>query len=453
MSRSLSFECEWIDQPAAADPLERRTWAGVRIHAAGRAVTRFWDRNSLSENVSIYIPAFPLAKWTVENWWTLLYEPGRSDEIPLAEASPPYNQKAWIRRHCLRAAEAGLLLPRAFLYSDGRGVCANWFADEPGAYARMPGEFLDEGLVRLDFADAEEGLRVFIRQVVDRLDGINEPRAAKFLDDWNAIVDAEYDERAFCRAAGRLGLDPYRVSEWPDGVLELIEDDVSDDVGSSIAADFLEAIDVRKGIGAATPSAVWRWARATGSSLDLRASPSAIAEPSFVGHPAKNAYRIAQDIRRTLDAAGHGPLAELSAVTEKMRIPGLKFESRNHLVSRNVHAAVGWQNGRNPVIAGPAMANDANKRFLEARALYLATFGCQAGPRLVTTAHTWDQKASRAFAAELLAPQAELVARVEQAESTEALNAAVATLAAEYNVSSKVIEHQLENAGFALDDA
>ena len=39
MPPSLSIKCEWIDQPGADDPLERQTWADLRVFVSGRAMT------------------------------------------------------------------------------------------------------------------------------------------------------------------------------------------------------------------------------------------------------------------------------------------------------------------------------------------------------------------------------------------------------------------------------
>ena len=62
-------------------------------------------------------------------------------------------------------------------------------------------------------------------------------------------------------------------------------------------------------------------------------------------------------------------------------------------------------------------------------------------PRLVTKAYTWDQRASRAFAAELLSPADALRDEVHDGVSP----AKVDELAHKFRVSPWVIEHQLKN--------
>ena len=86
MSRFLSIECDPIDQPAADDPVERRTWCAFRMRVGGRTVTRMWDKTLGEERSLLYLPAFPIAQWLVENWWALLNEPPPAAE--LARVSP-----------------------------------------------------------------------------------------------------------------------------------------------------------------------------------------------------------------------------------------------------------------------------------------------------------------------------------------------------------------------------
>jgi Zn-dependent peptidase ImmA (M78 family) len=88
---------------------------------------------------------------------------------------------------------------------------------------------------------------------------------------------------------------------------------------------------------------------------------------------------------------------------------------------------------------------------LQARGLYHAAFTCHGGPRLITRAHTWDQQAARAFAAELLAPRADLVERWLPDAAPEEHQDLVAHLAREYEVDPRVVHLQLENAGISAE--
>src|SRR5260370_28570445 len=120
VSKSLSIKCDPIDQPAALDPVEGRTWSALYIRVRGRTVTRIWDTKLQEERSLIYLPVFPLADWIVSNWWTLLNEPPPSAELAKFSST----RLPWIKRHCLRSAESGLLLPLLYLFNDRRGIRA-----------------------------------------------------------------------------------------------------------------------------------------------------------------------------------------------------------------------------------------------------------------------------------------------------------------------------------------
>lgn len=99
------------------------------------------------------------------------------------------------------------------------------------------------------------------------------------------------------------------------------------------------------------------------------------------------------------------------------------------------------------VAAGPRPLREDSQRFLSARSLYHALATTKDSRRLVTDAYSWDQKASRAFAAELIAPQRALADRVSESHPD---SATIESLSLEFKASNKLIEKQLENAGFSL---
>ena len=442
MSRSLSIECDWLDQPAAADPVERRTWAGLRIRVAGRFASRLWDREAASERQTLYIPAFPLAQWLIANCWSVLFEPNVADDVPPSGANASATQRDWLVRHCLRAADAGLMLPRLCLFGSGRGVCAQWTADEPDAYPNMPGSFVSADWVHLDTVEAEHGLREFVTEVLSQVADMSDPRVARARANWEAISRAEDGERFFCRAAGMMGLDPYASEDCRPGLLSLLETGLGDDPDKPLVQDFLEA-----GTGE-TAEAQWQWTTNAEKSLVLRSAPQEVSRRLAIPdqyRPAKTGCAAARGVREKSGISPVEPVGSLSDVSQALKLGSLAFVEVNHLPSRRVQAVVGWRADHTPVVAGPVPSRDTSRRFLEARGLYHAIYACDRGVRLATSAHTWDQQASRAFAAELLAPQAALLdAATHSSEDSEAL---VSTLSNRYRVSTQVIGYQLENAG------
>lgn len=448
VSRSLSIECEWIDQPVAADPLERRTWARIAMSAAGRSVTRVWDRDAQAERTSLYLPAFPLARWLVANWWAMLHEPapfGASEAFPSSDGDWTAEQRDWQLRHCLRAAESGLLLPHACLFSDGRKVVIDWSADDEDAYPHLPGYFVESSRVSLDRGEVQTTLREFVSAVISRLDSQTDERVRRLRQAWEALIAADPDEEAFCRAAGRMGLDPYQIDDWEPSLADLLESRLGHDLDQPIVVDFLESAE------AETAATLWQWVDETRASLDLRRSPTTASLPLLdAKSPAKMGYRLARRVRESMVSRSQGPLDDVGEAAPAMGIEPISFVDCNHLLNPRVKATVGWRAGKQPLLAGPRPAREDNARFLQARALYHAAFACGAGPRLLTEARTWDQQASRAFAAELLAPQAELKARFDDAEWVEDPEEVVGALATAYRVSKMIVWHQLENIGILL---
>jgi len=109
---------------------------------------------------------------------------------------------------------------------------------------------------------------------------------------------------------------------------------------------------------------------------------------------------------------------------------------------RKIDGLLWMGNGGGPLLAARSGLEKAD-RFRIARAL---SFWLQSGGeemRLLTRSHNWDQRASRAFAAEFLAPSGGLRSMVGDEIDSEDIS----SLASKYNVSPHVIIHQIENHG------
>ena len=315
MSRSLSIECDWLDQPAAADPVERRTWAGLRIRVADRLASRLLDREAASERQTLYVPAFPLAEWLIVNWWQLLFEPNIAENVPPPGTSLSATQRDWLARHCLRAAGAGLLLPRLCLFGSGRGVCVQWTADEPDAYPHMPGSFVSTDWIHLDEVEAERGVREFVVEVLSRVADMQDPRVARARVNWEAVSRAAADEQFFCRAAGRMGLDPYASAGWPPGLLDLFETGLGDDPDKPLLQDFLESANGE------TAKAQWQWTTNVEKSLALHAAPPDVSRRFAIPdqyRPAKIGYAAARSVREKIGISPVQPVGSLSDVSQAL---------------------------------------------------------------------------------------------------------------------------------------
>ena len=143
MSRSLLLECDPIDQPAATDPVERSTWCSLRIRVGERYVSRIWDKSLQSERTSLYLPAFPVAAWIVENWWSLLNELCSWETVPNSAVDATQSQMA----QAALPSFGGLFAHAAgpLFFHDGQSLRAEWHSDPQGSMPNMPGEFIDDG--------------------------------------------------------------------------------------------------------------------------------------------------------------------------------------------------------------------------------------------------------------------------------------------------------------------
>jgi hypothetical protein len=434
----LRIETDPVDQPATVDVLERKTWSSLRIRISDRTVTRIWDKALSTERTNIYVPTLPIAAWLLNNWWSLLYEARIDDEFAI---SPRRRSFDWYARHCLRTADSGSLLPRLFLYSDGRFIHADWLADIPGALPHMPGEFVDSGSATLSHDDTETALSQFVSEVMARIGDNADERVSDLRAAWDAIQGADTEERAFCAAAGRLGINPYDPAEMTDELAAFIEAHVGN-------PDNPLAQDVFHATHASDIAEQWSWVLNTTDELHLAPALQQFSVKSShtdLTIAANFGYAAAQEIRKNAGSPADTPVNSIESLAKHATGATLSPQYRNHIPGASIRAVAGWSSDR-IVVAGPEAAREDSRRFSLARGLFHGLYSCAESPRLVSNAHTWDQRASRAFAAELLAPTVALLDQVGDQVDGEQID----SLADEFKVSSRVIEHQLQNAGIAI---
>ena len=435
----IDFRVEWQQAPGVRDRVLARTWCRLTIEADGQVVTRTIDSRARSVRDGVYGPAFPLCCWIVENWWFLQHEAYRfrhpCGSRDLARNS---HDRAWIRRHSLLAAREGGALPDLTLFRDGDAVVARWLPDYQDATHPFL-RFASEGQTRMAVEAATNGLARFVDCVLQRVDDLQAPEIDVFRRDWTAISDATPDEREFCGWSARLGMDPYDPDELTDQREESIKASVPA-LEAGLRADLLDA-STADGLSA---DAAWITAAhdiAVGAGTRAASKPkppsrSAARQPT--AH--ETGYECARALRTNLPAPTSNSVTD---VREAMRAFGWA-ESPLLTTSSKPASLIDALVDRSPsgaaVVVAPADCGFRQERFRLARALFLHQFAAP-GRRLVTAAHTWDQQASRAFAAEFLAPAAALARHVGARISLRDID----ELAEEYQVSPLVIEHQIEN--------
>lgn len=434
---------EWEAGEGVRDAVERNTWARLTWLVDGIEVTRARDRIARAEREAIIVPLFPLVCWLVENWWSFLYEPRIMDSLPEPGASMDPEVREWLLRHNMRTAATGFALPFATLFSEGKDVAVAWSSDPAGHYKHVPVEFTASGRCVVPRDSVSSKLTELIESVLGRFDGVADARVDMLKADWRAICDGRGAEAEICRAAGRLGLDPYNTAAWPQAALAWLEGSELGELDGSLATDMLETPDAVT-VGPAL------YARLRDAARQLRLGPAPTG-PAPIGRSATRAfeegYQAATRIRQHLSLADDDPLEDLSGASTKAVGWALTPRHDDSMFGGSVGAIVGWAPNPGPVIVTRGQLREDRQRFMLGRGLYLALNGMHEGPRLVTEARVWDQRASRAFSAELLAPRLGVAGRYHQElKVTGDEDESEERVAQHYRVSRRLIGLQLENA-------
>lgn len=440
----MIFDVEWLDAPGVKDRVLAATWARIRIAVGDQDLTELVHLGSESRRASVYGSAFPLAEWLVENWWHLLFEPSPSTPLKPGRGAPPWKQ-AWTQRHNLLAAREGTPLPDATFVRDGDEVVVRWFPD-PGVGHGERVRFIGGAQRRIGADDFEASIGAFVDKVLQRLsEKVGEDEDAKRLADaWRAIQVSDDDESYLCRALATLGLDPYD----PDEATSELEEELGhlrSEFPDRMLADLLEGADApRLGASAA-------WLRSCRGEFVDGTAPHAYSTFPFSWTTSAHAtgYALAQTVRAKL--LGVGSVAPIDNLQELMSEVGWDTGALRRSADVDLlHGCVGLsKNSGKPILLAPGTRGSEAQRFLLARGLFFTSADALGTGRLLTRATTRQQRASRAFAAELLAPASALASEV----SGRATESDVAALARRFGVSSLLIGHQLENHGIAAVSA
>ncbi len=434
----LHFGVEWHDAPGVRDRLLARTWCRLIIEADGRLVTEVLDDRSRSLRGGVYGSVFPLSQWIVENWWFLLNE---SYRFPAAysshELARTLGDRAWIQRHSMLAARQGGALPDLTFYRDEESVVARWMRD--GDHSTHPFlRFTNSGEARMAPIDVERGFTELVNQVLDRLDELEDPEAAMLREEWAGLSKSMNEDRKICEWSARLGLDPHDPDELTDEQAEIITALISP-LEDSVREDLLDAEHFR------SLQADLEWldqARSRAADAGRPAGP----EPALSNIEGRTAhelgYKCATALRHHLwPADGYEPVREMDDVLHRLgwaESPSRTMDSRP---AGPLKVAL-EQSDQGAWVALVPAGNAASERFSLGRSIFLRHFGrsgCKR--RLVTEGHTREQRASRAFAAEFLAPAAGLSRHLGERVPHDEID----DLAGHYQVSPSVIVHQIQN--------
>jgi len=444
----LDFRLEWLDAPGVKDQVLASTWARLEMQlndvgSRTRWLTLCVRTKYDSVQRGVYGSVFPLAEWIVENWWFLLHEPLRVSEYQSGRTNAVDDQqRRWVARHNLLAAREGGALPDLTIYRDGSDSVACWVPDPEQDDLVRPTRFISgSGSVRMKPCDLETALYRFVEAVLERLDRHRDEDTQRLRGNWQAVRESLEKEADLCASSATLGLDPYDPEELTPELVDLLEHQVASQP-TLLKNDLLEASSGK------TLSRDLDWTTAAASKLngiaaetndrqDLRSSLQSMSTAHQVGYEKARVYRKTFDIPAS-------PVGDVVALLHRRcgwpSDPEIILEGPPN-PSRL--AMIGTDGAGYPRLVTNQSRHVTSRRFRIARSLYfLPAVDHPSTRRLITGAHTWDQRASRAFAAELLAPAAAVRTEIADDEISDEL---IDDLAGKFNVSSWVIEHQLAN--------
>lgn len=451
MTDRFSISLSWEDAPGVAHPLQALTWCSLTIDIADHCITKVESRSSSSIRRNIYCSALPLFEWLADNWWFIF---GESLKIakPISDlqisgrsiASKSKEYADWIKRHDFLAAREGGSLPDLILCRDGDVILARWSPDPDASVSNSarPVSFLSEGLARLDTIYFRDEMTRFMNSVMERIGSSNLYGMSPAPKQWEAIQSSTTEEIHNYLALASFGVDPFDASDETDAILHKVEE-LRKRLGDDLAGDLFEATNVQ------SLDEDWNYVNTALGLLEIDH-----------GDFASGLDFASDSHRRAISAhlAGYERAEELRG---KLQLPVLltdeqleesfytlmgktasidHIESAIDVQSSNIEAVVGSSCGQ-PRVVARALATQA-KRFRMGRCLHQFAYSKASRlPRLVTKSRTWEQRASRAFAAELLAPSSEL----RKFFGKETDSDQIQSVAQEFRVSYMVIQYQIEN--------
>ncbi|MFZ0210503.1 MAG: hypothetical protein WAL59_31100 [Roseiarcus sp.] len=384
------------------DADERATYTRLKIVAGNAVLTRAFSKRGGGETEALNLPIFSLTSYIARLWWPLLYEPLRAHESLRVKEG-----EAFLGRHRLDLPMHGDVFPSLGLCSAGDdAVLIEWALLEneysPLRFLTLP----PKEPLQLSRESVELELMDLVESALARLNSGSSAHA-KLDGDWNRVKESLGNpaQASYCMAAGRLGIDPYDP-EAPD--IGRFAENLPEDLFKDIS----EAIDV------SNLANTTEWTLQAKQALD---SFPTIDVEAF-GEPPRDDLRItagevgfhaAKALRARL---GLGDNPRKAVVT----LLGGTAAKSSVLAENGPAPVTGLTHRTNGLAHIGTLARSARQRHFRASAAAYIAWCSQPGDiRAGTVAFTRRQQASRAFAAELVAPRSYLFERGGKAGFTE----------------------------------
>jgi hypothetical protein len=385
-----------------------------------------YKRDRGDVGTSLTLPLYYLAEWISVNWWALLFEPEKGEK---AEDNPEFRARHW-----MGIARNGFALPDLWFLPAGDKIDLS----AESIYLRFARltftERVDESV---PLASVQEALSSFVTTVLSRLNelGVTETDAHQA---WELVQNTTPEQEQYCRLIGSLGLSPYDDNIRIDKLL----DELSGKLDERILVDLFQAADIASlDLSSELAQRVYR---ALPSASEINIGP--LADIILPEDRSPQAWRwgveATTNVRASMGITKFDPqggdafferlgidLAGLSTVPSDGGTDG-QITAGLERIDDEMRLAIVGDSGR-------------HSRFAAARAAFLAWIIPTNSSRLITRARTREQQASRAFAAEMLAPIGYIRRRIGGAHPISSYRAE--EIADELNVSPQVVEYQARN--------
>jgi hypothetical protein len=427
--KAFEIKLSW---PKRADGIGvEATVASVKINVGSHNATAY--RRSHKDYEEIEAPTYYLAEWIAENWWPLLWEPRKSDET---SQSTNYSL-----RHNIVSAENGFALPSISFTPTGEHI-EIFVSSRSARYSKA--RFYNKANVTASLGEIEGEFRQFIKETLDKMGAATKDTPLEAA--WERLLetDRDKDQFLFCALIGSLGLSPYE----PHPEIEKALDSVSDVISVRQLFDLCRGSTPENLVANAQEALQIGGALSRAKVIDL-SKLIKIPAPSEQIH--RQAYHSGYEAARKLKthfAIKDSDLNGAKRIFQELNIdPDTKnYDSGSPSDSDlPIVGATSRQDDRGKLVI--AAEASAQRNFAAGRGAY---FFWTAGDEqcLITNAHTRDQQASRAFAAELLMPRSFLksIATKDGRISSQEIY----DLADKEDISANVIKWQARNHNFRI---
>jgi hypothetical protein len=418
---------DWLTTADGAST-ENATLSTFRITAgpAGVPLTEVEDTIARTVRSHIIVPAYPVARWLLVNWWRLRWE-----------VAPRLPGQEWLHAHSMASIGSDFAWPAVQFSSDGEFIQVRLHAESEADVSAI--RYLRDVTVEVHATAFESAVEHFLDKVEARVTALL-PAERELSEVRAELRDERTDpvQASSCRMQALAGIDPGTASqEWLTMVAALaarVGPGASEEILASVPA-------LRGGLRAADQAVTAMHDSGTTVSLDWPALSRNLPGPGRE-LPWKRGARLAKEVRSRLGVPP-GPVSRSTLeqlVDSKLPLPRSRWGGENGLRG-------GFRNGSTRGRTALLVTNqrEATQRFFLARLIGAAIVSTPDQHVLpVSDVYTAFQKFERSFAQEFLCPWTDLDEYTDQHGLEDD---AIADAAEHFQVDEQVVRSALVNKG------